>query len=440
VLQLDGKLIDTVKVEYNINPADFKLFGNLENVAGITLKSGKSKVSIQSGDKYIAYPEATPADNTFAVGFKELNSSEESLSAITVHSDTVVYLTDTLYPVHYYVFSYKAGGKDYFLKANNDSVRWVRLDTIPAGGEFKFSLPFVKDKQQVYLQTLGNEDKDLHWIAFNGDGSGLTANKAGASIYEVSDKLTKGIAALKWTLHDKSGFEAVEEWVYIASIDSANGTAKGVLHSVDFAGLVVAAESSTRYGFLSDNADVKLTFKQVGERVSDTANPEAKTGVSSEPTFYHILANNDYLAESGSDIVFNANTKLEFAFAKEKDSDNISIVNINEDEDYRYLTAKGLQQHRLAFTPDKEDALRFRLEIDEEILTGIQVIGASSAKVYGVAGGVKVANASGAVAIYAIDGRLVTAQAVTSPNQTIAVPSGIYIVRNGAEVTKVIVK
>jgi hypothetical protein len=49
-------------------------------------------------------------------------------------------------------------------------------------------------------------------------------------------------------------------------------------------------------------------------------------------------------------------------------------------------------------------------------------------RIYGVAGRVKVTNASGAVTIHTIDGRLVLKKAVTSPDQTIAVPAGIYIV------------
>jgi hypothetical protein len=127
-----------------------------------------------------------------------------------------------------------------------------------------------------------------------------------------------------------------------------------------------------------------------------------------------------------------------FAFLNNLTDDGFAIV-LSSDED-RHLSSRGLN---LAFSDASSDKLSFAWGDPDDygIITGIKVIGVSSqAKVYGVAGGVKAANATGAVSIYSIDGRLVTVQAVTSPNQTIAVPAGIYIVRNGAEVAKVVVK
>ncbi|MDR0613385.1 MAG: DUF6383 domain-containing protein [Dysgonamonadaceae bacterium] len=71
--------------------------------------------------------------------------------------------------------------------------------------------------------------------------------------------------------------------------------------------------------------------------------------------------------------------------------------------------------------------------------TGLRKVG-SPAKIYGAAGEVRVVGASGAVSVYSIDGRPVWAGAVVSPNQTIAVSAGIYIVKNGVHVVKVVVK
>ena len=72
--------------------------------------------------------------------------------------------------------------------------------------------------------------------------------------------------------------------------------------------------------------------------------------------------------------------------------------------------------------------------------TGLKKVVPSSAKIYGVAGGVRVIGASGAVTVYTVDGRPVSTGAVVSPDQTIAVPAGIYIVKNGVHAVKVVVK
>ena len=72
--------------------------------------------------------------------------------------------------------------------------------------------------------------------------------------------------------------------------------------------------------------------------------------------------------------------------------------------------------------------------------TGLKKVVPSSAKIYGVAGGVRVIGASGAVTVYTVDGRPVSTGAVVSSDQTIAVPAGIYIVKNGVHAVKVVVK
>ena len=119
----------------------------------------------------------------------------------------------------------------------------------------------------------------------------------------------------------------------------------------------------------------------------------------------------------------------------------VSSANYNDlSPTYRYLSRLDT---RLVFVEDKDrdKALQFQWgKVDDSgNYTDIKVIGVP-ATIYGVAGGIKIANATGAVAIYTIDGRLVTVKAAVSPDQTIAVPAGIYIVRNGANVAKVVVR
>lgn len=120
----------------------------------------------------------------------------------------------------------------------------------------------------------------------------------------------------------------------------------------------------------------------------------------------------------------------------------VSSANYNDlyTSNYRYLSRLDA---RLVFVgdKDKDKALQFQLgKVDDNgNYTDVKVIGVP-ATIYGVAGGIKVANATGAVAIYTIDGRLVTVKAAVSPDQTIAVPAGIYIVRNGTNAAKVVVR
>jgi hypothetical protein len=108
-----------------------------------------------------------------------------------------------------------------------------------------------------------------------------------------------------------------------------------------------------------------------------------------------------------------------------------------KENNYRYLGRAG---NRLVFVSGEESALHFQWgKVADDGYVGIKEVGAP-AKIYGVAGGVKVANVSGAVSIYTIDGRLVTSKVAVSADQTIAVPAGIYIVKSGADVAKVVVR
>jgi hypothetical protein len=103
---------------------------------------------------------------------------------------------------------------------------------------------------------------------------------------------------------------------------------------------------------------------------------------------------------------------------------------------YRYLAEIN---NRLVFVTNANDALVFQFGKNKDgDYTDITVVGKSG--IYGVEGGVKILNGTGKVDIYSIDGRLVKSTLVTGADQTIAAPKGIVIVKNGANVAKVVVK
>jgi hypothetical protein len=102
---------------------------------------------------------------------------------------------------------------------------------------------------------------------------------------------------------------------------------------------------------------------------------------------------------------------------------------------YRYLAEAN---NRLVFVDGIENGLVFQFGKNDGGYTDITVVGKSG--IYGVEGGVKILNGTGKVDIYSIDGRLVKSTLITGADQTIAAPKGIVIVKNGANVAKVIFK
>ena len=105
--------------------------------------------------------------------------------------------------------------------------------------------------------------------------------------------------------------------------------------------------------------------------------------------------------------------------------------------DYRYLADINGQ---LVFVKDRADAMVFQFgKLDPETgYTDLEVVGKGG--IYGIAGGVKLMNTTGKVDIYSIDGRLISSTIVKGTETTIAAPRGIVVVKNGANVVKVVVQ
>jgi hypothetical protein len=104
-------------------------------------------------------------------------------------------------------------------------------------------------------------------------------------------------------------------------------------------------------------------------------------------------------------------------------------------QNFRYL---GEVNNRLIFVDNIEDALVLQYGTKNGGYTDIEAVAATN--LYGVVGGIKVVNATGKVDVYSIDGRLISSSNITSAETTIAVPAGIYVVKNGVKAVKVVVK
>lgn len=105
---------------------------------------------------------------------------------------------------------------------------------------------------------------------------------------------------------------------------------------------------------------------------------------------------------------------------------------------YRYLANV---QGRFVFVDNEDDAMIFSFGRPGEDGKWVNIDDATSAfAVVAVNGAVKVSNAEGTVEIYTTDGRLVSSTPIISVEQTISAPNGIVIVKNGANVKKVVVK
>lgn len=94
-------------------------------------------------------------------------------------------------------------------------------------------------------------------------------------------------------------------------------------------------------------------------------------------------------------------------------------------------------QYELKFAVTVGGKTRDIVFTTEAVSSGVEAVDGAEAVVYGIADGIVVEGFAGEVVVYAADGRLVK---VAEGNMTVAVESGLYLVRTGAKVTKVIVK
>lgn len=94
-------------------------------------------------------------------------------------------------------------------------------------------------------------------------------------------------------------------------------------------------------------------------------------------------------------------------------------------------------QYELKFAVTVGGKTRDIVFTTEAVSSGVEAVEGAEAVVYGTTDGIVVEGFAGEVVVYAADGRLVK---VADGNMTVAVESGLYLVRTGAKVTKVIVK
>lgn len=94
-------------------------------------------------------------------------------------------------------------------------------------------------------------------------------------------------------------------------------------------------------------------------------------------------------------------------------------------------------QYELKFAVTVGGKTRDIVFTTEAVSSGVEAVEGAEAVVYGTTDGIVVEGFAGEVVVYAADGRLVK---VAEGNMTVAVESGLYLVRTGAKVTKVIVK
>ena len=405
------------------DPEAFDLYSGFETQTAFEWSNNQATVTIKSGDNYLS-------SNDSAVSYIPVEK------AITIHQgDTDPDIIGSPYPApRYYHFSYESDSKDkYYLKeGDNGKIEWDKTEE--PGDDHKFYLPTGCDESKVYLHS-----KQGHLLQVSKDGSRLSfahTENIYKTINAINDATAEEPATLQWTI-DKVATD--EDWF---EVDADLLLVEGVLAVSGASETFVGRDAADGKGILSDLKDKTVVLKL--EKVGDQPAPQSTVAYSSSVNRvdYRIRhKDSDHYLTYGpaKSVVFSPVVEDEpnqrFAFKTDGNGKFSIVVADNADV---FLSSTGLV---LNFTENKDDRLTFTWEKAEDHgITGIKVIGASQAKVYGVAGGVKIANASGAVAVYTVDGRLVTTQAVTSPDQTVAVPAGIYIVKNGANVVKVVVK
>lgn len=89
--------------------------------------------------------------------------------------------------------------------------------------------------------------------------------------------------------------------------------------------------------------------------------------------------------------------------------------------------------------PNKEDETPIKVSFTSAPLSGVESVAGDGVKVYAAAGCVVVEGAEGVAQVYTADGKQVAAEAVNGKTE-IALANGLYIVRVGNKVQKVVVK
>jgi hypothetical protein len=355
-----------------------------------------------------------------------------------------------------------------------------------------------------YLQSMYNDKHESFLISFVGSTGELVAHEIGTLFAPTASYNPAGeLYTIDYTQLDPTkvtswiGFcsELLDNrWVNVLAVtedfddpdpsnpDPGNIGNTGqyyITHAeIDGGGTDFVKESGYRYpkvnyGLLTNWANAQLfTLKYVGKgNMGFTKSPiwyyeiytdgdtsdnvikedsiltEAGKGGSDPFLSGFINPNFRYASFEGAKLPKADSLKYQFGFLKAEPDDpnfvNFYIVSRAEDAvgqydptKWHFLSDFG---ERLIFVDRIENATVWSLgkKAADGTFTDVKV--AAKATIYGVDGAIVVKNVEGNVAIYAIDGRLVRAENVTS-DATISVPAGVYVVKSGALVTKVIVK
>ena len=89
--------------------------------------------------------------------------------------------------------------------------------------------------------------------------------------------------------------------------------------------------------------------------------------------------------------------------------------------------------------PNKEDETPIKVSFTSAPLSGVESVAGDGVKVYAAAGCVVVEGAEGVAQVYTADGKQVAVESVNGKAE-IALANGLYIVRVGNKVQKVVVK
>ena len=352
----------------------------------------------------------------------------------------------------------------------------------------------------VYLQTLDLAVNDYPYEVIVGAASKYITARP---IYDPNDHpknsiITTGTPATNSLLYniytiDYTAFneEKVTAWIFGGPMPGGNiwvplvdvawgepgGTTEGALtnYGLDKGGVSFIAESKeapVNYGILTGAKNAKnLTVKFKGDTLIGSW--------ALRPIwYYNVISDGKYLTDADGETAdmykylfngkyykyaFFTTAKTEFTayknegiFADEKFVQTFGFRYVTDDqaedqefyivsnanyktpraEKYRYLAQINDQ---MVFVDTPEDALVFQWgKLTNGEYTGLDIIGKGG--IFGVEGGVKLLNTTGKVDIYSVDGRLINSTELTGTETTIAVPRGLVVVKNGANVVKVVVQ
>jgi len=374
---------------------------------------------------------------------------------------------------------------------------------INAMPNYKFCLPYaINDKDRVdasvdtplYIQTLdtlGGNDYAPYLVIIGAGSDLVTARRVDKavinpanfewSIYTINYTRIQRDLSTSWTFRYQTPED--NEWVRLAEpVDAGEGM--GILVNSQIPGysqyVTASGEEPVNYARISGvakDSELKVVFVGdtiIGEyhkrpiwyyRIIDPTTGDYLTDAIEETAakywFTWETTTNPYAyfgeyVESGelnAKEGIEADAKFLQAFGLKYTDDGrdvtgsdphkfrvVSRANYHEkwfpSKEYRYLANV---QGRYVFVDNPEYAMIFSWGQNEDgSFVGIDDV--NTFTVVSLPGAINVKNAEGVVEIFTIDGRKVSSTPITSADQTIAAPAGIVVVKNGAKITRAIVK